>query len=89
MNKENPNWLLDKLLSEVSPEEQEKTDAIMVKWAKYGDLISMYDEYLGFLQKSSRSAVLIATAHGWAATQEEIEKGKQFREKIEELKNNL
>jgi ADP-dependent phosphofructokinase/glucokinase len=52
-------------------------------------LIKLYDDYLNFLFHANNEAILIAFAHGWKCTKETYEQGKEYRKKIEDLKEKV
>ncbi len=51
------------------------------------ELIAAYDEYIGLLVQSESSMLGLAHAHGYRCPDELVQRGKELREKIAELKS--
>ena len=49
-------------------------------------LINKLDEYIVFLNNVNEGPISLAWIHGWKCPKEDIEKGKQLRKEIEELR---
>ncbi len=50
-------------------------------------LIAKLEEYLQFINEANEAPISNAYIHGWRCPEEDIEKGKKFREEIKQLKN--
>lgn len=57
--------------------------------AKLYELINAQEEYIKFLADQERDVSGIAQIHGFKYDEEVLEKGKNFRNKIEQLKNEI
>ncbi len=53
------------------------------------DIIKLYDEYLEFLNDANEAPISIAHNHGWKCPKEDIDKGEDFRNRIEFLKSKI
>lgn len=53
---------------------------------KLQNLVVLYDQYLKFITEENQGVVAIAYVHGWRCEQKSIDKGIEYRKKIDELK---
>lgn len=53
------------------------------------ELIKVYEEYIELLNKSLTQSAGFLYVHNWQYAQEDIDKGVELREKIQNLKNKL
>ena len=125
------NKVLEELLSEITPEQQNKIDQKLIdslplieqlRYYKeiYNDslaeieriikeeltsdredikelkniiahknLITELQGYVKFLNEVNENPIAIATIHGWICPQEDMDKGIEFREKIQQLISKL
>lgn len=49
-------------------------------------LIDELDAYIAWLNEANNGPISLAYAHGWRCPQSDIDKGKQFRERISKLR---
>ena len=75
----------------MSETEKQKTDegpaeSDLMKLLSCRALISKLDEYLAFLDKANKGPIIIAHVHGWRCPQQDIDKSKQLRDEIEQLR---
>ena len=55
---------------------------LQAKLEKAEKVIKLYEEYLEFLNKANEVPYSIALVHGWRVDKKDINKGKEYREKI-------
>jgi len=63
------------------------TILLMLFFNKYKKLIDTYEEYIKLLNDELKETAFIAFSNGWES--ENIEKGKELRENISNLKKDL
>lgn len=49
------------------------------------ELIRLLAEYIEFLNNANEGPIVMAALHGWACSQKDIDRGKEFRQRIVEL----
>jgi len=53
------------------------------------DVIIELQQYIKFINEANENPINIAALHGWKCPQEDIDKGIEFRDKIEQLISKL
>jgi len=68
--------------------EKEKA-RLLKKILAYQKLVIEMQQYIQFLNQANESPIKIASIHGWECPKEDIDKGNEFRQSIELLKQKL